>query len=184
MRTTPRVNPERKLLSANLSRQVSHYSLAATAAGVGLLALASPADGEVVVTKRNIPIPVTQFGQPSLGISLANNGVNDFNFHVLSTFSFESTRFERILEVGNAPGGRGFMGSFKIGGYHVYASALARGAKIGPSQQFQDLRQGDAIEVSYTTFSGGHRLLGKWDGDPKNRYLGVRFSLDGETHFG
>ena len=41
-----------KPISKGLNRQISLYSLAATAAGVGVLALAQPAQSEVVITKK------------------------------------------------------------------------------------------------------------------------------------
>jgi hypothetical protein len=170
--------------SGNLSREISLYSLTAAAAGVSLLALASPAESEVVITKRTIEIPVTEFGQPSLGLSLVNNGVNDFYFRLASTFSGASTHLELELDVANADAGRGIMATFQIGAYFSYASALKRGARIGPSANFLSAGQGEVLEVSFTTFSGGHRLVGKWGGDPKNRYLGVRFVIDGRIHFG
>ena len=67
-------------VAARLDHQMKVYSVAALAAGVGVLALAQPAEGEVVVTKKTIPIPVSQFdGQQNLvPISLNNNGINDF----------------------------------------------------------------------------------------------------------
>ena len=76
------------------------------------------------------------------------------------------------------------MATFQIGGYFSYASALKRGARIGSSDNFLSAGQGEALEVSFTTGGGGHHLIGKWDGDPKNRYLGVRFVIDGKMHYG
>jgi hypothetical protein len=161
----------------NLHRRVDIYSLAAAAAGVSVLALAIPAKGEVVITRKKIAIPEG----PPIGISLANNGIDDFTF-TLSTFYSASTHLARTLRVNNASGGRGVVGSFRIGDNRRYASALIRGAKIGPSANFASLYPGNRVEASYS-ISGG-RLVGKWGGGAKNRYVGVRFLLQGGIHYG
>src|SRR5579872_1227422 len=61
------------------------YSVAAITAGVSVLALAKPAAGELIVTKKTIPIPISEMGDgPTAKISLTNNGVNDFSFSLYS----------------------------------------------------------------------------------------------------
>ena len=77
----------------NLNRQISAYSFAAAAAGVSMLALASPAAGEVVITKKTVPIPVSFFGQ-DVEISLTNDGNNDFRLSLLYNFSSISTKID------------------------------------------------------------------------------------------
>jgi len=62
-----------------------------------------------------------------------------------------------------------------------YASCLARGAKIGPSAQFST---NGYPRIEGSRFSQSQELHGNWGGDPKNKYLGVRFPMDGETHYG
>ena len=61
-----------------------------------------------------------------------------------------------------------------------------RGAEIGPSAQFESASPYPAgIERGYGVESGGSdRLVGNWGGNPKNRYLGVRFQIKGQTHYG
>ena len=59
----------------NSNRQIAQYSLVATVAGVSVLALAQPAAGEVLVTKKTIPIPLAPVGvREPVKISMANNG--------------------------------------------------------------------------------------------------------------
>lgn len=68
-----------------LNRQIRLYALAASAAGVGVLALAQPAQGELVITKKAIPIPVSPESTPhDVGISMTNDGINNFSFALVS----------------------------------------------------------------------------------------------------
>ena len=71
-----------RIASSNrLNRQVAQYSLAATMAGVSMLALVAPGAAEVVITKKTIPIPLSPLGAPHpVRISMANNGMNEFTF--------------------------------------------------------------------------------------------------------
>lgn len=73
-----------------------------------------------------------------------------------------------------------YMGTF-IG----YTPALQRGAKIGPSAFFF----GAVIEQSISSGGNGapgfvNGFGGFWGGNPKDRYVGVRFQIDGQTHYG
>jgi mannitol-specific phosphotransferase system IIBC component len=81
---TQPTDSSKKSSSNNLNCQMAQYSLVAAVAGLGMLALAQPAAGEVVVTKKTIPIPLTSVGVPEpVKISMANNGINDFSFEPL-----------------------------------------------------------------------------------------------------
>jgi hypothetical protein len=117
-----------KTASKSLSRQTSLYAIAAAAAGVSVLALAKPADAEVVVTKANIP--VTSFSGVSLDLN--KDGIADFKLFV--SFYSAGSFFSDKLMVTPLAGGADIGGSF------VYASALVRGAKIGPSALFRKSR--------------------------------------------
>jgi hypothetical protein len=178
--STPSTDSATKASSNNLNRQLGLYSLAAAAAGVSMLALAQPAAGEVVITRKTIPIPLAPYGVPEpVEISLTNNGIDDFTFSLRSTFSSISTLNVRSFGVTNAAAGKGVVG---MGTHIAYASALTRGAKIGPSTHFSSEGR---IEQSLTRGRPYTRYLyGKWGGNPKNHYLGVRFLIDGQTHYG
>jgi hypothetical protein len=155
------------------------YSAAALTAGVGMLALAQPAEGSVVITSANITIspgaPVT--------IDLNKDGIQDFQFSASRggyDHSFYQTVVVRPLTGGRVVGGnRGSLGP--------YASALAIGANIGPSAHFSSSpgRQQLLIERSNGFVSGStqYTLYGKW-GNVTNKYLGVKFLIKGAVHFG
>jgi hypothetical protein len=63
-------------LSESLHRQLNSYALAASAAGVSLLALAQPAEGRIVYTKTKCLFGAGQ--GHSCEIDLLNNGVSEF----------------------------------------------------------------------------------------------------------
>ncbi len=159
--------------SNNLNRQVGLYCVAAAVAGVSMLALAEPATAEVVVTKKAIPVPITPWPTPEpVRISMANNGVDNFS---LWRYSLDSDR--GLLAWGANRGSSVMIGA---DGYYAKALALPRGAQIGPSSFFNNYT--DLIEA---TESGPPRYSrGYWGGNPKNRYLGVKFQLNGQTHYG
>ena len=175
-----------KTISQNLNRNVSVYATVAAAAGVGVLALAQPANAEVVITKKTIPIPITPEGQTLVPISLSNNGVNDFSF---SLYSFAYHSAFRSLRIRDLEGGA--VVAHTSAGHVPSALALVRGAKIGPSAHFSSGKSA-AIEDSHANFgytnSGkffySKDIFGKWGNNPKDRYLGVRFLISGQTHYG
>jgi len=163
------------------------YTAAAMAAGVGVLALAQPAEGEVVITRKRIPIPISSyFGGTSnpVYISLNNNGVNDFSFYLYS-FAYHSRRMDlwaQQLQTGAAVVGTNHYG-------RNYASMLARGAKIGPSAEFTSNGNFAWIEGQRKFFNSSNSTSfyfdsGKWGGNKSNTYMGVKFLINGETHYG
>jgi hypothetical protein len=170
----------RKASTGNFNRQMNLYSRVAAAAGVSVLAMVSPAASEVVVTKANLPII------PLAGVSLDLNhdGVADFYFSLFSYKEFGPS-FQCDLTVVPLRGA-GVVASHPE--FVSYVSELARGAKIGSSARFGPSSSREFIEDSFGASTNGHvtsRLLrGNWGNNPKNRYLGVKFLIDGEIHYG
>jgi hypothetical protein len=158
-------------------------------AGVSMLALAQPAAGEVVVTKKTIHLPVGTVSDPMpVGISMANNGVNDIS---LSLKSF-SEKHGRDLFMSNANKNNGAL----MGGhFDLYAVALARGAEIGPvaSGKTPFFFYAGLVELSASSqntpkycegYFGSNPKTFIGCGNPKNKYLGVSFQRNGQTHYG
>jgi hypothetical protein len=178
-------NPGVVSLSKSIDSRLKLYGIAAAAASVGLLALAEPAQSEVVITNKNIPIPACNLALSpcSVSLDLNSDGVNDFKISLLSTLSaygyFAGTEFLRVTP----HNGGGVMGTAG-GNRGPYASALLRGAKIGASDHF--LNGKDTIEDTYFNYhtQGSKRLYGKWGGNHPNRFLGVKFNISGKTHYG
>jgi hypothetical protein len=162
--------------TANLSDSVHHqlnmYTLSAGAAGVGLLVLAQPAEAKVVYTKTHHVI-----GSHGIyDLDLNHDGTIDFRIVQTGTPTFNGTRASNTLLVkpvsGNAAEG-------KIRGRHYFfASALKHGAQIGPGKHF------GARSMAAT----GDSDLSSWRTGPwvnvTNRYLGLKFKINGKTHYG
>ncbi len=172
------VDSATKISAKNLTRQIAQYSLTAAVAGVGVLALAAPAAGEVVITKKTIHIPLSTGGviEP-LKISMANNGVDNIRFSFYTSASYRhlnvgGSSLGDQLEVGTGPG------------FNVYFGALPRGAKIGPNVPASFFNGGGIVEISAGSGPSNRVFFGSWAGSPQNRYLGVRFQLNGQTHYG
>jgi hypothetical protein len=165
--------PGRKLpvnLSDSFRQHLNRYSLAASAAGVGALALAQPAEAKIVHTKTHQLIGWSG----TYGLDLNNDGTIDFL--IQESGSAGSLSFNLLYTkeaLGNAVEGKG----------KLFASALQRGAWIGPGKHF--LRGGYPGEamVSINHGFGGSGTQGPWV-NAVNRYLGLKFQINGKTHYG
>lgn len=168
------------LLLDRINRHLNAYSVAALTAGVGALALASPAAGEVIVTKANVQIPYG--GQAS--IDLNKDGIDDFTL-TGEVANYDHSFYGTFAAVPLA-GGRVMAGA--RGPLGPYASALAKGAKIGPSARFSSslARSQVTIERFVGEASAGTTITyyGKWSPTSGAHYLGVKFLIKGATHYG
>jgi hypothetical protein len=173
--------PSRRVsnLSQSAHKHLTSYTLAATAAGVSLLALTAPSEAEIVYTPANGTI--TRDG--SYAIDLNHDGIVDFVILEKVLKQSPNTSFQSL---GVQPGANNqadcrypFCGS--TGG--VYAGALSLGNEIGPSsaqhgwsgepkQMAAEIRSG-----TFLTYLGDFRYA-------RGAYLGLRFQINGETHFG
>jgi hypothetical protein len=165
--------------SQKTHHQLTSYTLAATAAGVGLLASAAPSEAEIIYTPANGMI--TRDG--SYAIDLNHDGIVDFV--ILEKVQNQSANASfQTLGVKPPPNNQAdcrypFCGS--TGG--VYAGGLSLGNEIGPSsarhgwsgepkQMAAEIRSG-----TFVTYLGDFRYA-------RGNYLGLRFQINGETHFG
>jgi hypothetical protein len=176
-------HPTQTTLPETTDHRLRLYALAASAAGVSMLALAQPAKGEVIVTEKTIPIPISSYYFPPpkpVLISLNNNSINDFYF-LLYSFAYHSFRIDltvRPLEGGAVAGSWNGKDSSS-------AFALRHGAKVGPSAHFSSRGQANIERAQGFDASSiySRKLYGKWGGNA-DRFLGVRFLINGETHYG
>ena len=172
-------NPGDVSLSKRIDSRLKLYGTAAAAASVGLLALAEPAQSEIVITNKNIPIPFCFVSCPVM-VDLNHDGNPDFSFMLVASGYKEA--IHAYLDVTPLDGG-GAMG----GRFSSFASALVRGAKIGPSARFVSYRVKleQSSQCAYSC-SGqySHRFGGPWGGNHPNRFVGVKFLIHGKTHYG
>jgi hypothetical protein len=165
-------------LSESLHRQLNSYALAASAAGVSLLAQAQPAEAKIVYTHVHHRIEPGH----TYHLDLVGRGVTDFslvNYAVrwcdgLSAYCFGLEQ--------TAPRKNSVMGYYS-GDHGTWDSALVAGRRIGPHlnfhPEFGDLASGFSSHLN----GGGTRLYGQWV-DVEDRYLGLRFMIKGRTHYG
>jgi hypothetical protein len=153
-------SPRSSSLSPAFRSNLSSYALAASSAGVSLLALAAPCEAEVVYTPAHVLIT----RNASYSIDLNHDGIADFTI----------SSFARSLAV-IAPAGNGVKclpGSCAF--TFAYASAMGAGSPIGSADRFYGSnRVPMAIE--------GLGL--PWD-NVRDRYLGLEFEIQGKNHFG
>ena len=162
--------PTSQPLPTPFATHLNAYSLAAAAAGVGLLAMAQPAAAEVVYTPANIDLGPLVI----LSIDLNHDGVNDFEFIHYAGAYRGWTQSLRVF-----PYNSGAVGVVP----NDFAAALAKGAHIGPAQAF-----GQPIALLETGGYAGGRIyarhaIGPWV-NKENSYLAVSFNFGGGVHYG
>jgi len=166
-------------LSDSLQHQLNMYALAASAAGVGMLALAPAAEAKIVYTQANLRIRVNH---GIINLDLNHDGINDFQFSARYGYyrhSGTSTWGEEMW-VGPAQQSNQVWGFVSSTWSALCADPLPRGQKVGPKGHFYP---GGQIMVSEFQHAGG----GGWRKcawfDAK-AYLGLKFIIKGQTHYG
>jgi hypothetical protein len=154
-------------------RFITPISLTALATGLGTMVLAVPMEGKVVVTKANIPVNSTASLLPPTFLDLDHDGVADME---LGRNGFASGGTFQVGIVGSVFNGGAIVTP------HGYAAALRHGAGIGPSGKFG---RSFTVELSGGTIGGQSlHFFGDWGGNPTNRFMGVKFLINGQTHYG
>jgi len=154
------------------------YAFAASAAGVTLLALSQPCAARVIYTRTHKIIGWNGV----CNLDLNHEGVADFLILEASSDYQPSNGLFAKEAVGNAVVGYpGFQTWSNL------ALALKRGARIGPvlgaKQRFVSHGYLGEMMVSRFTTDNGPGTNGLWV-NVRNRYLGLRFKIDGKTHYG
>jgi hypothetical protein len=165
-------------LNPKLDKNLIAYMTAASAAGVAMLTAAPPAAAEVVFTPTNTPIAA---GTTYL-LDLNNDGIPDFTLHRCRSICGGDGHSSWLKLELDAPGNAVAPAAFP---YAFEAAALKRGAPIGPRQAFLSKSQtsyggigmADAFQYSRTFFHG------PW-ANATNRFLGLKFLVDGQVHYG
>lgn len=155
-------------LSESLEQRLNLYSLAASAAGLSVLALASPAEARIVYTPAHIKITPNH----KLMIDLNHDGVKDFELNDAGSGSYDSLAINP-LQTGNAVAEANGDCNPSPG-----AAALQAGVRIGKGQVFGNYY----CMAQYIGADGGS--LGPWAGGVKDRFLGLQFMINGQKHFG
>ena len=163
-------------VKARLDKKLSAYAAAATAAGIGMLAAPTAAEGKVVYTPTNVSTTVGG----SISIDLNNDGLADFLVFGRQCGSRGNCLFINPLVAGN--GIRGLTS-------RVTASAGIYGLPSGPRTPFlsKTVTSSGQSFVAFMAFvsayHSGVNSHGPW-ANTVNKYLGFRFLINGKTHYG
>jgi len=157
-----------------LNRRLLSYATAATAAGAGVLGLTQTAEAQVVFTPTHVMIGA----HTSYSLDLTNTGTTDFILHGSVTANC-STVFSALLA---QPAFQNALEGGIYNGLNV-AKALNPGKVIGSSQRFVSQGNGGVLMGEAIYSPGGGQYRGNWI-HVMNRYLGLKFQINGETHFG
>ena len=152
-------------VSSKLDKSLAAYMAAAGAAGVSLLATQS-AEAKIVYT----PAHTTIAPRSSVPLDLNHDGVNDF---LLSNWQYGQVSHLSII---HDAASNGVISKNQAAGP---AADLPAGVQIGPARFFEEV--GDMATQGFV--SGVSFAHGPWD-NAHNRYLGLKFSINGETHYG
>jgi len=179
MRRSPR--PRRTVsLSDSVQQRLSLYALAATAAEVTILALSQPAEAKIVYTPADKWLPLNQ----TFYLDLNHDGVNDFRFRLDSAnWSTSLSRgFIRSLGVEVAESSQSKNAFYySVSQYDLCAPPLRKGKTVGPKSPFTG-PAGPWLFLK-SSQSGEHHSGCRWLG-VKQAYLGVRFMIKGQAHYG
>jgi hypothetical protein len=162
-------------ISESLHQRLNSYALAASAAGVGMLVLAQPAEARIVYTKTHVVL--TGLSNMSYLLDLNHDGINDFSLSD-RYFFFQSGNAAtlRCIPEGSLNGARVPKKGFVM--------ALPAGVRVGPGERFNQSEFMGAVSYHSSPPPG---FYGPWVNDGrgvKDRYLGLKFMINGKTHYG
>jgi hypothetical protein len=185
-------------VSEGMDRRLGAYALLACASGVSLAALNAHAPevyasgpsmtalaqrtpaSTIIYTATNIGFAGSKRSNtPPIPIDMNKDGVADFTITAggsgSATFSQGFSHYNGTAVVRGAAAGNSRI-------YH----ALNEGAHIGPDQKFVERSMLIQAKMSHENRSTGGRsqCLGPFKGASNSEYLGVKFLIEGKTHYG
>jgi len=161
-------------LSESLHRQLNTYALTATAAGVGALALAHPADAKIIYTPAHVVIGENH---KIVAFDLNHDGIMDFGLFYVHAHR-GSDNHQSILIAGYPNGSNSNVVAItgRAANGDGIAAALTKGSKIpGTNSVF---RAGALAGKSSSDY------VGNWFPNVKDRYLGMTVVVKGQKHYG
>jgi hypothetical protein len=165
MKQSARVSMTPSNLSESVHHRLHMYALAASAAGVGMLALAQFAEAKIVYTPAHIKLTPNH----KFRLDLNHDGIKDFELDDIASGS------SAFLEIHPLQSGNALAAAITDCNPSVAVGALQAGVLIGKGQFYATLYC-MAQKISEGSF-------GSWPG-VKNRYLGLQFVIKGKKHFG
>ena len=157
-------------LSGSIHQRLNAYALAASAAGMGVLALSQQSEAKIVYTPAHLVIATNGI----YGFDLNHDKKPDFFISSFGTACGTDVCW-RSLDVRGAPG-NAVVGVQE--GEEYVGSALHRGVRIDSKNVFY----GGAAMAVVNEPPGTSCLFGYWC-NVRNRYLGLKFKVHGQVHF-
>ena len=155
----------------------SSNGLALRVAGASVLGLALPAEGKIVYTPTH---QIVSYSQKDAYLDLNKDGINDFELRDYFAGGSGTTAGIRAYQLPR-------NGANRIMGKGVYPFALSGGRVIGPKKQFSRYASRMASRILTGAHSTKTYFRGLWADNGKgvkNRYLGLRFVVNGKVHYG
>ena len=159
-------------LSESTCRLLESYTLAATAAGVGVLALARPSEAKIVYTPAHHIIKTGT----SYNLDLNHDKVVDFTLKDVAASDTDSAWWTLSASPAKGNGARGFQTLQRF----PWASALKPGAVIGGNKQYFP---GKVMAFAIATEGGSTFVEGSWV-NVEQRCLGLKFYIGKKVHYG
>ncbi len=163
-------------LHDSLEHRLAMYAMAASAAGVGLLATAQSAAAKVVYTKVHQAIPANV----AVPLDLNRDGVADFSLFLRQT-TYRNSLDVLANQSNQVAGYCGVLSSSYCG-----ASALLPAVRVGPNRRFGPYKlmvAGGGCSRTSSSSRSYCRSFGPW-GNVRKRYLGFEFFVKGKIHYG
>jgi hypothetical protein len=159
-------------LDKGFDHRLFSYAAAASAAGVAALSLAQPCHAQIVYTNAHQVIdPNSHYS-----LDLNNDGLPDFTItNTIGSCSFGPRCVLQNLWVFGA-GTNQVWDNYNSG---RQAAGLLPGSIIGPGVRFYGYGLMDRCEATRSSVYGS----GSWF-EARGGYLGLAFSIDGQTHYG
>jgi hypothetical protein len=168
-------------LSESVHHQLNMYTLAAGAAGISALSLAPPADAKIIYTKTNTPILVNK----PYNLDLNHDGTTDFEILngtggsnsitragiIVGGYAPRTSQFNEVVV--NEPGPFGF------------AADMPPNSPVWKKRTFQSHVVEAMAACTFVHARSDYRTnsRGPWR-NVESRYLGLKFSISGQTHYG
>jgi hypothetical protein len=161
--------------TTTISKDLLTTAAAIATVGLGTFALPQLGMAEVVFTPVNQSV---QGPRGQLAFDLNNDGIPDASVSVYSTFILGSGgNFLRVNDLG----AHGLQtGNAIAANKQRYAYAGQGGQRLGSSAHFSN----NAIMADHEADMNGSTNRGLWQNITSRRFLGVKFLISGQTHFG
>jgi hypothetical protein len=164
-------------MARSLEAQLKAYALAAAATSAGLLALSNTANAAVVYTPTKITLLNGQ-----VNVDVDGDGVTDFTL-------VDQDKLLPLVSSNRMLGVKGPTGAAVVKG-NGGAAAMLMNSIISSGRSFQaiDKARGRMASVGYKCVGSSNSNCVSFVAGPfkqvKNKYLGFKFTISGQTHYG